>query len=50
MDNIELHEILDQVPNYKEFMTIAELDGSSKKLAQFFDHVDLKEIGKSREI
>jgi len=30
-------------------MTIAELDGSSKKLAQSFDHVDLNEIGKSRE-
>ncbi|MBY9018043.1 MAG: hypothetical protein KGD66_04335 [Candidatus Lokiarchaeota archaeon] len=45
---MQLKEILDQIPNYKEFMTIAELDGSSKKLAQSFDHVDLKEIGKSR--
>ena len=30
-------------------MTIAELDDSSKKLAKIFDHVDLREIGKSRE-
>ncbi len=45
---MELQEILNRIPNYKEFMTIAELDGSSKKLAQSFDHVDLKEIGKSR--
>lgn len=45
---MELQEILDRIPNYKEFMTIAELDGSSKKLAQSFDHVELKEIGKSR--
>jgi len=45
---MELQEILNRIPNYKEFMTIAELDGSSKKLAQSFDHVNLKEIGKSR--
>jgi hypothetical protein len=45
---MELQEILNQIPDYKEFMTIAELDGSSKKLAQSFDHVELKEIGKSR--
>jgi hypothetical protein len=45
---MKLQEILNQIPNYKEFMTIAELDGSSKKLAQSFDHVELKEIGKSR--
>jgi len=46
---IELIEILKQVPEYKEFMTIAELNASSKKLAKEFDHVELKEIGKSRE-
>jgi len=44
---MELKEILDQVPNYKEFMTIAELDESSKKLAESFKNVDLKEISKS---
>jgi len=45
---MELEEILDQVPDYKEFMTIAELDDSSKILPQKFNHVELKEIGKSR--
>ena len=45
---MELQEILNQIPNYKEFMTIAELDDSSKKLAQSFNHVELMEIGKSR--
>ena len=44
---MELKEILDKVPNYKEFMTIAELEESSKKLAESFKNVDLKEIGKS---
>ena len=42
-------EILDQIPEYKEFMTISELDDSSKLLANNFDNVELKEIGKSRE-
>jgi len=47
-DKMELEEILGQIPNYKEFMTVTELDESSKTLAQKFNHVDLKEIGKSR--
>lgn len=46
---MELEEILSQIPNYKEFMTITELDDSSKILAQKFNHVELKEIGKSKE-
>ena len=46
---MELREILNQIPNYKEFMTVTELDNSSKKLAKEFDHIDLKEIGKSQE-
>ena len=46
---MELEEILSQIPNYKEFMTVTELDESSKTLAQKFNHVDLKKIGKSRE-
>ena len=46
---MELTEILNQIPKYKEFMTIAELDDSTKKLANSFEQVDLKEIGKSRE-
>jgi len=46
---MELIEILNQIPDYKEFMTVAELDNSSKKLAKDFDQVDLREIGKSQE-
>ncbi len=46
---MDLKEILDQIPEYQEFMTIAELDASSKNLAREFENVELKEIGKSRE-
>ncbi len=45
---MQLEEILNQVPNYKEFMTISELDDSSKKLANDFMNVELKELGKSQ--
>jgi len=45
---MELKDILNQVPDYKEFMTIAELDQSGQKLAQNFDDVTLKKIGKSK--
>ncbi|GAH65754.1 unnamed protein product, partial [marine sediment metagenome] len=45
---MELVEILNQIPEYKEFMTISELDNSSKKLAQKFAHVELNKLGKSR--
>ncbi|MFX1377028.1 MAG: M14 family zinc carboxypeptidase [Promethearchaeota archaeon] len=46
---MNLTDILNKIPKYKEFMTIAELDYSSKCLAKKYDHVELKEIGKSRE-
>jgi hypothetical protein len=46
---MEFTEILNQIPNYKDFMTIAELDKSSKKLAHRFENVDLKVIGKTRK-
>ena len=46
---MNLYEILDQIPNYKEFMTVIELDESSKQLAREFPQVKLFEIGKSRE-
>ena len=45
---MQFNEILNQIPKYKEFMTISELDDSSKKLANDFANVELKEIGKSR--
>ncbi|UCC19309.1 MAG: zinc carboxypeptidase [Promethearchaeota archaeon] len=46
---MELYEILDQIPEYEEFMTVAELDHSSIKLAKEFKNVKLIEIGKSGE-
>jgi hypothetical protein len=46
---MDIEEILDKIPEYKEFMTIAELDASSMKLAREFENIELKEIGKSRE-
>jgi hypothetical protein len=42
-------EVLDAVPAFKEFMTVEELDNSSKKLAEEFSEVTLERIGESRE-
>ncbi|MFX0106675.1 MAG: M14 family zinc carboxypeptidase [Candidatus Hodarchaeota archaeon] len=42
-------EVLDAVPDFKEFMTVEELDNSSKKLAEEFSDVTFKKIGESRE-
>ncbi|MFX0204454.1 MAG: M14 family zinc carboxypeptidase [Candidatus Hodarchaeota archaeon] len=44
-----LNEVLEKVPNYNEFLTIEELNESSKKLANDFEPVELTEIGRSRE-
>jgi len=49
VNNIDLNKILDQIPEYKEFMTISELDNSSRKLAKEFSNVELKELGKTGE-
>jgi len=46
---MKIKEILDKIPNYKEFMTIEELSKSSKKLANEFESVEIFEIGKSKE-
>ncbi|MCL2497934.1 MAG: hypothetical protein FWF06_04890 [Symbiobacteriaceae bacterium] len=41
--------LLDGVPDYKEFMTVREMDESSRKLAQQYpETVELMEIGRSR--
>ena len=45
---MQFNKILNQVPKYKEFMTISELDDSSKKLAKDYSNVELKVIGKSQ--
>ena len=44
-----LDEVLDAVPAFKEFMTVEELDNSSKKLAEEFSRVTLEKIGESGE-
>ena len=45
-----LQKFIDSVPDYKEFLTVAELDESSKKLAQAYpDTVKIFEMGKTRE-
>ena len=42
-------ELLQNVPDYKEFLTVNELDASSRRLAvQYPDVVSLFEIGKTR--
>ncbi|MGF7057780.1 M14 family zinc carboxypeptidase [Brassicibacter mesophilus] len=42
--------IIDKIPNYKEFLTVGEMDASSKKLAEEFpDIVDLFEMGRTRD-
>jgi hypothetical protein len=46
---LNLDEILDQIPAYEEFMTVAELNDSSVKLADENDAVELVTIGKSGE-
>ncbi|MFW9867819.1 MAG: M14 family zinc carboxypeptidase, partial [Candidatus Thorarchaeota archaeon] len=46
---MELSKILNQIPDYKEFMTIAELDNSSIQLAEKFSNVQLTELGRTRE-
>jgi hypothetical protein len=42
-------ELLGSIPDYKEFMTISELDNSSRILAKKYNHVELKRIGESSE-
>ncbi|UCG00956.1 MAG: hypothetical protein JSW11_15230 [Candidatus Heimdallarchaeota archaeon] len=44
-----LNDILEKVPNYTDFLTVKELNESSKKLEDDFESVELTEIGRSRE-
>lgn len=46
---MNLNEILDSVPTFKEFMTVEELNQSSKELADDYKTVELIRVGKSRE-
>lgn len=43
-------EVIQNIPNYTEFLTVDEMDASSRKLAEEYpDVVDLFEIGRTRE-
>jgi hypothetical protein len=44
-----LEVVLRNVPDFKEFMTVKELDQSSRELADEFDSVELIKIGSSKE-
>lgn len=44
-----LDDVINQVPNYKEFLTVKELNNSSNALAEEFDAVENVKIGESRE-
>ncbi len=46
---MNIDEVLDAIPEYKEFMTVRELDTSSRELADEFPRVTFKTIGESRE-
>ena len=46
---INLEDILEQIPDYKEFYTVDELDERTKKLAEKYPEcVTVKELGKSK--
>jgi hypothetical protein len=44
-----LEEVVNKVPEYKEFLTVAELDASATKLAEEFNTIDKVKIGESGE-
>jgi hypothetical protein len=44
-----LDDVLDAVPTFREFMTVEELDDSSKKLSEEFSDVAIEVIGESGE-
>ena len=42
--------VINNIPDYKEFLTVEEMDASSKKLAEEFpDIVELFEMGRTRD-
>ena len=46
---MKIEDILARVPDYKEFLTVDEMDASSLRLAQEYpDIVKVREIGRSR--
>ncbi|MDH5200633.1 MAG: M14 family zinc carboxypeptidase, partial [Candidatus Bathyarchaeota archaeon] len=49
MESDRLAEILDSVPEYREFLTVDELNSSSQALADEHGHVDFFRVGESTE-
>lgn len=44
-----LEEVVNKVPDYKEFLTVEELDNSSRSLAEEFNSVEMVKTGESGE-
>ncbi len=44
-----LDEVVDKIPDYKEFLTVRELHDSATRLAEQFDAVEMTRVGKSGE-
>jgi len=44
-----LDEVVEKVPDYKEFLTVKELHDSATRLAQEFDSVEITKVGESGE-
>lgn len=45
-----INELINNIPDYKQFLTVGEMDASSKSLAkEFSDVVELFEMGRSRD-
>lgn len=44
-----LDEVVDKVPDYKEFLTVRELHDSATRLAEEFDSVEMTRVGESGE-
>ena len=44
-----LDEVVDKVPDYKEFLTVMELHDSAVRLAEEYDSVEMIKIGESGE-
>ena len=44
-----LEEVVNKVPDYKEFLTVEELDNSSRSLAEEFNSVEMVKVGESGE-
>ncbi len=50
MMSINFDALLDAIPDYQEFLTVDEMDASSKRLAeQYPDSVELFEMGRTRD-